>query len=447
MSDAGGGGEGGGGVALADIDITLSVLDQSWATEYLSALDGATTVADIVGDLGRLSDAVEGQVRAGTMTPAVAANVDQLVSGVGRATQLRILGPDQVGPYLAWLPKHPGRLVAVPGTPLDQAVIATAVAYSAANPHPARVQPPARKPAGPTPGQRAVTTAARGIHTRTVPGGGLDRAQTAAVSQAIGVAFADMLRAQAAVIDAYFGPITPGELPQALGDLFRADSILSHQVARLADEVSGKAPAHVVGHLHGVQQALHGLEQEVNLQAEQLAETKPSTLHTHVSNNTGLIENLGKRVTHLGEVVVPTLAAGLTVVDRNLSGLNHLTAGISSGNLQHDLNTLTQEVRSKVEPAIQTLEDCCAENRAVTNPIREGAATPSLLRHLGSLLGKAFAIGWVATLAETALTVLDAKMVVSDIAADTATVTDWAISAASVIESDLGWLGGLRVGA
>lgn len=447
MSDAGGGGEGGGGVALADIDITLSVLDQSWATEYLAALDNASTVADIVGDLGRMSDAVEAQVRAGTLTPAVAANVDELIAGVGRATQLRILAPDQVGAYLAWLPKHPGKLVAVPGTPLDQAVIATAVAYSAANPHPTRPTPPKPKPVRPTPGQKAVTAAARNIHTRTVPGGGLDKAQSAAVSKAIGIAYSDMLRAQAAVIDEYFGPITPGELPQALTDLFRADSILSHQVARLADEVGGKAPGHVAGALHGVQEALHGLEQEVHLQAEQLAETRPSTLHTHVQDNTKLIDHLGTRVNHIGSSVIPALAAGLTVVDRNLSGLNHLTAGISSGNLQHDLNTLTQEVRSKVEPAIQTLEDCCAENRAVTNPIREGAATPSLLRHLGSLLGKAFAIGWVATLAETALTVLDARLVVTDIAADTATVTDWAISAASVIESDLGWLGGLRVGA
>ena len=443
MSDAGGGGEGGGGVALADIDITLSVLDQSWATEYLSALDGATTVADIVGDLGRLSDAVEGQVRAGTMTPAVAANVDQLVSGVGRATQLRILGPDQVGPYLAWLPKHPGRLVAVPGTPLDQAVIATAVAYSAANPHPARVQPPARKPAGPTPGQRAVTTAARGIHTRTVPGGGLDRAQTAAVSQAIGVAFADMLRAQAAVIDAYFGPITPGELPQALGDLFRADSILSHQVARLADEVSGKAPAHVVGHLHGVQQALHGLEQEVNLQAEQLAETKPSTLHTHVEDNTKLIEGIGTRVNHIGQSVIPAIAAGLTVVDRNLTNLNKLTEGISSGHLQARLNAIAQDVPPKLPEHVAQLEDCCAENASVTRPITEGGATPSLLGKLGGMLKQALYLGFMATALDGVVALLDMRAVIATTVVDTETLSRWAESSAKVIEADMTWMGKL----
>ena len=444
MSDAGGAG-GGGGVALAEIDVTLSAFSESWATSFLADLDGANTVADIVGDLSRFTDAVQGQVKLGTLTPAVANSVDLVASGVGRATELGILSPEQVGAFIAWLPKHSGQLAAVPGAPLNQAVVAVAVGYSAANPHPRQPPPPAKHTPGPTPGQKAVTAAARQVHSQHVSAPGLSPTETAAISKAIGIAYSDMLRAQAAVIDSYFGPITPGELPQALTDLFRADGILSRQVARLADEVSGKAPGHVGPALHGVQQALHGLEQEVHLQAEQLAEVKPSTLHTHVQDNTRLVENLGKRVTHLGETVVPALSAGLVVADRNLTSLNHLTAGIHSGDLQHDLNTLTQEVRSKVEPSIQTLEDCCAENQATTGPIREGGATPSLLHKLGGILGKAFEVGFAATIAETLLAVIDMPVVVSGVVADTEALSGWAVSAAGAVTADMSWAG--RLGA
>ena len=434
----------GGGVVVEAVGFAGDI-STLWLYDESSLFAQASTVDDAL----RLIDEFNAQA-AKTLTPDVAAKVDAIWAEVGQSLTKGELAPSQVRDMMRWLlwdQDLPGVNAAdTAGRPLSSWLTQYAAQHGWRPPVPP-AQHPAQAPTGPSHAARTVAASALKVRGQAVPAPGLDAAETAAISQAIGLAYNDLLGVVARTTDAMLPGMAPGQVPGALADLFRATRVLEHQVARAQAELAGKAPAHVGGQLHGAQQALHGLSQEVARLHDQLAETAPSTLHTHVQDNTGLIENLGKRVTHLGEAVVPTLAAGLTVVDRNLSSLNHLTAGISSGNLQHDLNTLTQEVRSKVEPAIQTLEDCCAENRAVTNPIREGAATPSLLRHLGSLLGKAFVIGWVATLAETALTVLDARLVVTDIAADTATVTDWAISAASVIESDLGWLGGLRAGA
>lgn len=426
----------------AGVEATDAALAAQVLAPDLADLAEVNTVADVEATFGRMQDRIRTARDDGQLSDMAANAADDLIAGTQVALRNGAIDTAEVPGFWRWLPEKLQRTATLPGVSLDSRVEFLALAYAAEVGH-APGKPKPAKPAGPTPGQRAVSAAARGIHARAVPGGGLDKAQAAAVSRAIGVAYSDMLRAQAFLIDQFFGPITAGELPEALADLFRADSILARQVGRLANEVAGKAPAHVVGHLHGAQEALHGLEQEVHLQAEQLAEVKPSTLHTHVQNNSDQLVHLTSRVGHISGSVIPALAAGLTVTDRNLGNLNALTEGISSGHLQHDLNTLTAEVRTKVEPSLQTLEDCCAENAGVTGPIREGGATPSMLRQLGGLLGKAFAIGWVVTLAETLLTIVDARASVAGVVADIPTIADWAAQAAGAIESDLSWMGAI----
>jgi hypothetical protein len=418
-------------------------IDTLWLYDQTDVLDQVTNVDDII----RLIDEIQAGA-ARVYAPDVAAQVDAIWSEVGQAVRSGELEPGQVRDFLLWVRYDQGlpglSATDTAGKPLSAWIAQYAREHGWRPPrHPSTT--PAPKPHGPAPAVKAVADAALSVRGRKVPAPGLNPTETAAISQAIGLAYDDLLGTMARSLDALLPGMAPGQVPGALADLFRATRVLEHQVVRAQAELAGKAPAHLGGQLHGAQQALHGLEQEVRLQAEQLAEVKPSTLHTHVSNNTHLIENLGKRVTRLGETVVPALSAGLVVADRNLTSLNHLTAGIHSGDLQHELNTLTQEVRARVEPSIQTLEDCCAENQATTRPIREGGATPSLLRKLGGILGKAFEVGFAATIVETLLAVIDMPVAVSGVVADTEALSGWAVSAAGAVTADMSWAG--RLGA
>ncbi len=294
--------------------------------------------------------------------------------------------------------------------------------------------------------QQVVGAAALEVGRQHVTAPGLTQVEADAISKAIGISYADVLRVQAAVIHKLLPGMRPGQVPEALTDLESAARVLEHQVAMLRQDVSGKAGAHVVGVLTGAQQALHGLEQAVNLLHEQIGETRPSTLHTHVADNTKAIEHLRTNVHELTTTAVPELAGAVGTLAGTVGALDTLV----HQDINPELGRIAREATAAAAKLALTTDEClaqlCEDQAAVSNPIRSGGATPSLLRGLGTLLKRSFELGFAVTLIDGLLAVFDMPLAVGAVAADTATISQWAISAAGVIESDLSWGGKVTSG-
>ena len=135
--------------------------------------------------------------------------------------------------------------------------------------------PPKQLPK-PTEGQKSVAAAARKIVNQQVTAPGFDRAQTAAISKAIGAATADVLRVQAATFDDWLAPMVPGQVPDALGDLFRATTILERQVTDLLAGVRQLGTKATKGELATVQAGLAAVGDEIAKLQSQLDLEAPS---------------------------------------------------------------------------------------------------------------------------------------------------------------------------
>lgn len=421
----------------------LSMMD---VTDLFEQIGGATSVDDLFARLDRLEAGY-----AGHYPGPVASTLDELGPVVRQVVTDGYVLPADVPAWLYYVDMTGGVTAITPQVVASGELVdlarrwAGAPAPHAPAPAPAPPVPPAKAP--PTPAHVAVHAAAITIGDRTVTAPGLTATETQAISKAIAIAYADMLRVQARVVDSYFGTVTPGQLPEALTDLFRASNVLARQVARLSTEVRGKAPAQVSGHLHGAQQAIAGLEKAVAHLREQFGETQPSTLHTHVENNTQAIEHLQTNVHEINTTTVPELAGAvgtLTGVVGALSTVVHKDMAPALAKVETEASAAAKKLALTRDTC---LEQLCEDQTNVINPIRRGGATPSLLRGLGSLLGRAFIFSWVASIAGTIATILDAPAMVSAVYQDTSTVEAWAEQAAAVIESDLSWSGGLHVGA
>ncbi len=292
--------------------------------------------------------------------------------------------------------------------------------------------------------QAAVAGAALKVGSSTVTAPGLTKAEASAISRAIGISYRDVLRVQAAVLDALLPAMRPGQVPEALTDLMTAARVLEHQVALLRAEVGTKAGGHVAGELHGAQEALHGLDQAVHTLAEQMGAKVGSQLSEDIDKLKAGQTATDHALTHVSEAIgtlaplaaLHDLRAEVTTTVEQL-GLAHSSA------LDTALNGVEHTVQV-LKLAAQDAVDCCEANAAVTKPIHAGGATPSLLHQLGNLLKRAFELGFLATLVETAVTVLDAPLEVSAVMADTSTIATWATQAAGAITADLSWLGGAQ---
>lgn len=306
-----------------------------------------------------------------------------------------------------------------------------------------RVKPTVTVPAKPTEPQKVVARLAKGITEQSVTAPGLTKAQAAAVSKAIGIASADEAKLLAATVHEFLGDLTPGELPEALTNLFTATKVLEGDVTKLMREVKPGAPASLVGTTHGLAKTVHGLAQEVHQLALDLAEKAPSTLHTHVQDNTTAIDDIKTNVHEINTVSIPEISGAVGTLVGTVGALDTLV----KVDLAPTLSRVEQEATASAAKLALTTDECLAElcdaENNVTNPIKSGGATPSLLKELGGLLKKAFEIGFLIELLETLATVLDAKVGVSDVVADVETLAGWAETAATTIEGELSGLGAL----
>jgi hypothetical protein len=104
----------------------------------------------------------------------------------------------------------------------------------------------------------------------------------------------------------------------------------------------------------------------------------------------------------------------------------------------HLLETQESFLRS-LPSTIKTLQDCCAENRAVTKPLSSIAKDASLLGRLKDLAVKAYALLIVGGIVDTVAMILDAPAVVAGTVRGAAWVMPYAEQAALSAANDVSW--------
>ena len=313
---------------------------------------------------------------------------------------------------------------------------------NAAQPLPSvQVTPPVLP--SPSLGQQAVVNGTTTIKPSTVTGGTPEGTSAAQVSAALAVTAVDVLRVVAHVFDDMLPNMAPGQVPEALGQLNTAVSALEAQMQQVRN---GQWPRGFVGvqeALNGGLQALHGLEQEVNTLAQDVAEKASSALGDHVNANTTAIAGVTATVAGIAGTTIPFIEGEVGSLTQQVSNLSDTVANT----VEPELAQVTQDTAANTKMLSATDEEClsqlCDALNNVTNPIKEGGATPNLLKTLGNWLTKGLELGLLATLVDAALTIFDAPAVVGAVVKDTSVIAGWAEQAATVITTDYTWLGPL----
>jgi hypothetical protein len=312
-----------------------------------------------------------------------------------------------------------------------------------ANPGPTYVAPPPPTLTTPSQGQTVVARGAREVVSSQVPSATLTPDQAAAISAAIGVASADILKVQAAVIDAMLPNLAPGQVPQALDQLNTAATVLERQMASVLTSLNQDITGSLAAQLNGALQTLNGLAQEVNILAQDVAMKADSKIGDDVNANTTEISTLSAALATVVGTAIPDLASGLGTLTGQVGALDNTV----TSQIEPQIAQNTEDIAANTDKLSGTDKDCldqlCDAEGNVINPITEGGATPSLLKTLGSLLTKGLELGILATIMDTIITIADARVAVSAVVQDTETMSNWAESAVSVITADMSWMGPL----
>lgn len=298
----------------------------------------------------------------------------------------------------------------------------------------------------PSIGQTTVAKGAREITPSQVGNTGFTPDQAASVQAAIGIASADILKVQAAVIDAMLPNLHPGQVTQALDQLNTAANALENQMAGVLTTLNKNATGSLAAQLNGALEALHGLSQEVNTLAEQMATKADSGILDDVNTNTAQIALVSGAVTALAGEVANAVMPELDSLNVDVSELDTTV----NDQIKPELQQVTEQTTANTLELSGTDKECldqlCDAINNVSNPIKEGGATPSLLKGLGNLLTKGIELGILATIVDALVTVADAPVALSAVVQDTELMSKWATSAAGVITKDYSWLGPLPHG-
>jgi uncharacterized protein YoxC len=294
----------------------------------------------------------------------------------------------------------------------------------------------------PSHGQTVVAKGAREVTPSQVPGADLSPASVAAIQTAIGVASADILKVQAAVIDAMLPNLAPGQVTQALDQLNTAANALENQMTGVLTTLNKNATGSLAAQVNGALETLNGLAQEVGILAQDVAMKAESKIGDDVNANTAEIGVLSGAVATIVGTAIPDLAQGLQGLTGQVGALDNTV----TNQIEPQLAQTTEQTAANTDTLSGTNKECldqlCDALNNVTSPIEEGGSTPSLLKQLGSLLTRGLEIGALMSLVEGLVTLANTKIAVNAIISDTETITGWAVKAAGVIETDFdlsGW--------
>jgi hypothetical protein len=278
---------------------------------------------------------------------------------------------------------------------------------------------------------------------RTVTAPGLTVAEAKAISTAISVALRDVQKLVAGGIDQMLPNMAPGQVPQALSQLYSAVAILEAQYARMRQQLSGPDDSSVLSTLAAIESTLSEVQDDVIVAEEQLELKAGSSLETQVVGIGDQTTANTSAISTITEQTIPPIAEGLAATTLVANAVNSTVTNDVVPQLATTTEMATQSAATLALTDADCLAELCDAENNVTKPIQAGGATPSLLKSLGGLLGKALELGFAATIIDTLLTIFDAKAAVSGVVSDTETLAAWAESAAGVITSDLSWQGQL----
>jgi len=448
--------------------------------EPVIADDGtATTLAFIVNDPGLWTAAdtaaFDQELTAyrnylSTNDPApVGAAFDAVLSPVKTAIGDGTITPAQGGQFLHWLNYNKG----VTSITLDSSTTATVTGYlsqwiieqSALIPpaqvpspvpalapivptSPARplVPNPAPPPVltTPTVGQTVVTKTVIEVVPQQVQATGAAGPTAAQVQKAIGIAFADAMKAQAAAIDVMLPNLKPGQVPQALDQLNQATHVLENQLNTLRATTTGHAKASLSAQITALQAAVKTDDALIAQLQAQMAEQAPSGLSEDLGKVHDVQVQQGNLLTSI-EGTLPTLAtaASLTALGSGVSALQRQMALVDPSPLDSALNATTATANQALTAAEQA-QECCDDAHAQLGNDETALGGKSALPSLGKLAAGAFGLLSFISFLETIEAIANLPLALKAIIADTTTIAGWAETAAPVIVADMSWADGLN---
>lgn len=413
------------------------------AEEAVAAIEGALaeaqpTLAPPVYDfVEAVSDAMTDAINDGIVPPSQSGAFWLWLMGAGGLSLIAVGSAYAItqGKIIQWAQSMGWATLVGPvaPTPAVQAFIESA---TAASPLPS-VQVPAPVLPSPSQGQQAVVAGTSGITPSTVTGGTPEGVSADQVSAALAVTAVDVLRVVARVFDGMLPNMAPGQVPEALSQLNTAVNALEAQMQQVRN---GQWPRGFVGlqeAVGGALQALNGLSQEVGTLAQQMATKADSGLEDAITAVKTEADATAGTVTEIVENSIPELGAALGTLTGTVGALDSQV----TNQIAPELAQVTEATAANTKMLSGTDEDCldqlCDDQTNVTDPIKSGGATPSLLSKLGSLLGLGWALGSLFGIMDAIETLFDAPLALQAIAQDVEQLSSWASSAATAIETEL----------
>lgn len=427
--------------AMADLTggITDTVTAQDWDGSMAKVynLAGEQLTADQLNVLQQAGNALTDMVNDGIVPPAQARNFFYWLLGGALVASIPAVDTYEFvqGYVTQWARQNGWATLVGPvaPTPAVQAFIESA---TAASPLPS-VQVPAPVLPSPSQGQQAVVQGTTGITPSTVTGGTPEGVSADQVSAALAVTAVDVLRVVAKVFDGMLPNMAPGQVPEALSQLNTAVNALEAQMGQVR---AGQWPRGFIGlqeAVGGALQALNGLSQEVGILAQQMATKADSGLEDAIEAVSNTVSGIGDQVTGIVDNSIPELAAGIGTLTGTVGALDSLV----DGSVVPGLASVTDLANQSAAKLALTDDDClealCDAETNVTDPIKAGGATPSLLSKLGSLLGLGWTVGALLAFLEAMATMFQAPIALQGVVTDVEQLASWAESAAIAIEQEL----------
>ena len=280
-----------------------------------------------------------------------------------------------------------------------------------------------------TVGGRLVGEAQRGIRRATITAPGLDKAETEAISLAIGRSYGDTMYTLIGVTNALAGQI--GAVADRVAQLSRQHtSPTAHTPA---------IPADVAAELRLTTERITHLEHAVEVALEHADAAERLAKHVHAQPPVSSTKALGLEVTGIAATVATIRHIQETKATKDsVEALARDLRAFEESPPVHLLETQESFLRS-LPSTIKTLQDCCAENRAVTKPLSSIAKDVSLLGRLKDLAVKAYALLIVGGIVDTIAMILDAPAVVAGTVRGAAWVMPYAEQAALSAANDVSW--------
>jgi hypothetical protein len=299
--------------------------------------------------------------------------------------------------------------------------------------------PPTAPLPTPTVGQQVTTKTVIEVVPQQVQSTGPTGPTAGEVQAAIGVAFTDAMRAQAAAVDAMLPGLKPGQVPQALDQLNQATHVLENQLDVLRATTTGHAKASLSTQITALQGAVRALQATAATLTAQMAETTSSRLSedlgvvkTHQLADEADIGSLRQAITTLAPMALATtLGAGVSALQRQMD----LVVPSPMDTRINQVSTVADDAAT----AAKDSQDCCDDAHTQLGEDESALGGKSLLPNLGKLAGLAFGLAWLAGLVDSLVAIVDLPNTIFNTVYAGEKIAGWAESAVTKAVVDTSW--------